>query len=140
MPPIVESTRRALILDFDGVLVDTEPVHFESWNQAFGELLGIRRLEGDYRQLVGLRLDEIFQLWTAGNGEIAVELHAEVKSKLLARKTELFFSIGATCLSPMPGSIDLLRRAHAHGWYTMVASRGKRLRLHRTLDLIQMCA
>ncbi|MEO8610902.1 MAG: HAD family phosphatase [Chloroflexota bacterium] len=128
------SARRMLILDFDGVLVDTEPIHFESWNRAFEELVNIR-VEGDYRQLVGLTLDEIYKHW-AGR----LELNTDLKTQLLVRKTELFFTLGAGQLKPMPGSIDLLREAHARGWYTAVASRSKRLRLLRTLDLVQMPA
>jgi HAD superfamily hydrolase (TIGR01509 family) len=128
------SVRRMLILDFDGVLVDTEPIHFESWNRAFEELVNLR-VEGDYRQLVGLTLDEIFRHWGGSR-----DLNAELKTQLLARKTELFFTLGAGHLKPMPGSIDLLRNAHARGWYTAVASRSKRLRLMRTFDLVGMPA
>lgn len=130
----LESVRRMLILDFDGVLVDTEPLHFESWNQAFSELANLR-VEGDYRQLVGLTLDEIYGHWGG-----ARELSIDLKTQLLTRKTELFFTLGMGKLIPMPGSIDLLREAHACGWYTAVASRSKRLRLLRTLDLVGMPA
>jgi HAD superfamily hydrolase (TIGR01509 family) len=132
-------SRRMLILDFDGVLVDTEPVHFESWNRAFDELLGFQ-LEGDYRQLVGLTLDEIYRLWADSQAGKRITIHPDMKAALLARKTELYFMIGADRLCPMPGSIDLLRQAHGQGWYTAIASRGVRLRLHRTLDLIHMPA
>ena len=132
-------SRRMLILDFDGVLVDTEPVHFESWNRAFDELLGFQ-IEGDFRQLVGLTLDEIYRLWADSPAGKHITIQPEMKAALLTRKTELYFVIGADRLSPMPGSIDLLRQAHAQGWYTAIASRGVRLRLHRTLDLIHMPA
>ena len=135
----LESQHRMLILDFDGVLVDTEPVHFESWNRAFEELLGFQ-LEGDYRQLVGLTLDEIYHLWLNSPAGKRITIRPEMKAALLARKTELYFMIGADRLMPMPGSIDLLRQAHRQGWYTAIASRGVRLRLHRTLDLIHMPA
>jgi HAD superfamily hydrolase (TIGR01509 family) len=128
-----------LILDFDGVLVDSEPIHFESWNQAFNDLFGVR-VEGDYRQLVGLTQQEIYDLWAKSNPVRVIELSKEDRARVLARKTELFFSIGMNRLTPMPGSIDLLRKAHAKGWYTAIASRAKRLRLHRTLHLIHMPA
>jgi sugar-phosphatase len=125
--------KRALILDFDGVLVDSEPVNFASWNETFSELLGIR-IEDDHRQLVGLSLDDVFRLWRSPN------LSAEMQARLLARKTELFFSIGEGRLTPMPGSIELIRKAHAEGWYVALASRARRLRLFRTLDLMKMPA
>ena len=40
----------------------------------------------------------------------------------------------------MPGSIALLRRAQAAGWYTAIVSRSLRMRLHCTLDIIKMPA
>ena len=44
------TSKHALILDFDGVVVATERLHFECWNAAFDELLGIR-IDGDHRRL-----------------------------------------------------------------------------------------
>jgi sugar-phosphatase len=122
-----------LILDFDGVLVDSEPVNFASWNETFDELLGIR-IEDDHRQLVGLSLDDVFRLWRSP------DLDDVMKARLLARKTELFFSIGAGRLAPMPGSVELIRRAQAEGWYVALASRARRRRLFRTLDVMGMPA
>jgi beta-phosphoglucomutase-like phosphatase (HAD superfamily) len=121
-----------LILDFDGVLADTERIHFAAWRQTFEQLLGLR-IEGDHRQLVGLSLDQILALWSPN-------LTEEQKRTLLAHKTELFFQIGAGKLTPLPGSVDLIRQSRSSGWYVGVASRAKRLRLHRTLEVMQMPA
>jgi beta-phosphoglucomutase-like phosphatase (HAD superfamily) len=124
-------SRRALIFDFDGVLVDAERAHFDCWNQAFEQIMGIR-LDSDYRVLVGTTLEDIYRLWTPQ------ELDPELKQRLLARKTELFFAPGASHLVPMPGSVELIRRAHVEGWYVAIASRALRRRLHRTLAVMQM--
>src|SRR5689334_17358462 len=75
-------SRRMLILDFDGVLVDTEPIHFESWNRAFDELLGFQ-IDGDYRQLVGLTLDEIYHLWANSPAGKHITIQPEMKTALL---------------------------------------------------------
>jgi beta-phosphoglucomutase len=128
---------RVLILDFDGVLVDTEPVNFAAWNHAFDEVLGIR-LEGDYTQLVGLTLDEIYYLWASTRPGTLELLTDDLKQQLLQRKTAHFFNIGTGKLTPMPGSIDLIKRAQNHFWYVAVASRSKSLRLNRTLYMLNM--
>lgn len=128
--------RRALILDFDGVLVDSEPIHYASWTQAFEQLFGLP-LDGDPGLLVGLSLNQIYQHWARAN---ALELSATDKDALLARKTELFYSIGAERLRPMPGSVELIRKARALGWYVAIVSRSRRLRLHGTLALMRMPA
>jgi beta-phosphoglucomutase-like phosphatase (HAD superfamily) len=124
--------RRALILDCDGVLVDTEPVHFECWNLAFDELLGLR-VPGDHTQLVGLTLDEIYRLWAGSQ-----TLTDEARARVLARKTELFYTVGQGRLVPMPGSLGLIQRARSLGWYVSLVSRAYRLRLHRTLEMAGM--
>ena len=130
------NTRRCLILDFDGVLVDTEPLHFEGWQRAFDQLMGIR-IEDNYHLLVGLSLQQIYQLWA---GDAAANLTDDLRQKLLTLKTETFLALATEQLEPMPGSIPLLRRAQTAGWYTAVVSRSLRIRLHRTLDIIHMPA
>ena len=126
--------RRALILDFDGVIVDTEQVHFESWNNALEELMGFR-LNGGYKQLVGLSLEQIFEQCCQAAGIEAGDLSEAVRQRLLDRKTVHFFELGERRLSLMPGLPELVRRARNAGWYVAVASRALRLRLLRTLEL-----
>ena len=128
-----------LIFDFDGVLADTEPLHFAAWNQTFHERFGLR-LADDHRVLVGLKLDEMVQLWINAAPDRGIILTSDLKRQLLERKTELFFELAAIQLSPMPGSLDLIRRVHELGWYTAIASRSARLRMLHTLDLIKMPA
>jgi beta-phosphoglucomutase len=131
--------RHVLILDFDGVVVDTERVHFESWNAALQEVLGVQ-LEGDHRQIVGLTLEQLYHGWTSV-GLIAPEaLDSATRKLLLTRKTDMFFEIGASQLQPVQGVADLVRRAQTLGWYTAIASRGRRMRLLRTLELVQIPA
>lgn len=130
--------RRCLILDLDGVLVDSEPLHFESWQQAFEQLMGIR-ITGDHHRLVGLTQEQIYQLWVGGSADDLKRLTPAMRQRLLMHKTQVFFHLAAG-LRPMPGSLELLRRAHAAGWYTALVSRALRKRLHHTLALIQMPA
>jgi len=134
-----DAARHMLIFDFDGVLADTEPLHFAAWNQAFQERLGLR-LADDHRVLVGLKLHEMYQLWLNAAPDRSITLTEAVKQQLLERKTELFFAQVAARLTPMPGSVALLRQAHALGWYTAIASRSARLRMLHTLDMINMPA
>lgn len=135
----MNDTRRCLILDFDGVLVDTEPLHFESWQRAFEHLMGIR-ITDDYHVLVGLSLEQIYQLWAGSKVGAAELLTGEMRRQLLTLKTETFLKLASERLQPMAGSIDLLRQAQAAGWYTAIVSRSLRMRLHRTLDIIKMPA
>ena len=131
--------RRVLILDFDGVVVDTERVHFESWKAALAETVGAS-LSGDYRQIVGLSLDELYAMWI-DKGVVQPEmLDSATKDLLLARKTDFFFEIGADQLTPVAGAAELVRRAQDQGWYVAIASRGRRIRLLRTLEIARVPA
>lgn len=138
-----DKPQRLLILDFDGVVVETEPVHFASWNRAFDELLGLR-IGGDHRQLVGLSLQGIFDLWTRADGspqpDAPAPLDEATRRRLLARKTELFFELGQERLTPMPGLLPLIQHAHAHNWYVTIVSRALRRRLLGTLRLLGLPA
>jgi len=129
----IDSVKRALILDFDGVVVDTEQLNYDTWNLAFDEIMGIH-IETGRHALVGLTLDEIYKLWTPD------DLSEQMKTTLLERKTVLYFEGGKTRLSPVPGCVELVRRAHALGWYSAIVSRSRRLRVLGTLDLVRIPA
>ncbi len=125
--------RRMLILDFDGVVADTEPLNYEAWSVMFARELGLRH-GGESSELVGLTLDEIFLLWMADLPDV------ETKERLLALKNEHYFALAGERLDPIAGSVELVRRAIAAGWYTAIVSRSRRVRLLRTLDLIRFPA
>lgn len=129
-------TRRMLILDFDGVIADTEPIHFMAWNQVFEECYGLS-VEGDHHQLVGLTLDEIYALWLDRSLE-KISLSDEEKQALLKRKTEIFYDVAREHLRTADGCIDLVQRALDAGFSTAIASRALRQRLMRTLEIINM--
>jgi beta-phosphoglucomutase len=133
---MLSNSRRCLILDFDGVLVDSEPLHFESWQRAFHQLMGIR-IAGNHHQFVGLSLEQIYSLWARDKTD---NLTGDMRQNLLTLKIETFLELAAEQLQPMPGSIDLLRRTQAAGWYSAIVTRSLRMRLHRTLDIIHMPA
>ena len=135
-PAADHPAKRALILDFDGVVVETEALHFACWNRTFEEFDG-RRVSGDHRQLVGLTLEQIFAHWSQA-GDSPLDLTHVQKERLLARKTELYFALGKTSLVPMSGLVPLIRRAQAEDWYIAIASRARRRRLMGTLDLLNL--
>lgn len=125
--------KRMLILDFDGVVVDTEPVNYAAWQMMFERELGLRH-EGTHHVLVGLTLDEIFRLWLPELPD------RETMERLLAIKNEHYFTMAAERITPMDGIADLLHRALDAGWYTAIASRSRRVRLLRTLELLKLPA
>ena len=101
----------ACLFDLDGLLLDTEPLHAEAWQQAsshFG-----RRLAGD--ELMALRgrrrldcADQVRQ-WLSGDG-----LTAPSQEELLAVRQPIAEAL-LIHAQPMPGAKALVERCHALG-------------------------
>lgn len=132
-----DNVRRCLILDFDGVLVDTEPLHFAGWQQAFDTLMGIR-IEDNYHLLVGLSLEQIYQLWAGSKFDL---LTPDLRQQLLALKNRNLPQAGRRRASNRwPEALSYYgARAGPVGIQALV-TRSLRMRLHRTLDIIRMPA
>lgn len=135
--PKTFSERRALILDFDGVIVETEKLHFDCWNAAFRERFNIE-VSGSHHQIVGLSLSEIYALWRNVRIDEPLQLTPQIEQELLARKTELYYELGQWTLEPIPGAVEIIRWAQTYDWYVTIASRGRRMRLIRTLGMLKM--
>ena len=123
--------RKMLILDFDGVIVDTEPVNYAAWQVMFEREMGLRH-EGTHHVLVGLTLDEIFRLWLP-------ELPDRDTMDACWRSRPAHFRWPPNVSRPC-GDRRLLHRALDAGWYTSIASRSRRVRLLRTLELLRLPA
>ena len=102
----------ALIFDFDGVVVDSEPVHF----RVFREMLGRRGIaltsEQYYSHYLGFDDHDCFAAVCVANGRPADE--GEIAA-MMAEKTRLVQEAFGRSVKPMPGAVELMRSAHAAG-------------------------
>jgi beta-phosphoglucomutase-like phosphatase (HAD superfamily) len=120
--------KKALLLDCDGVLVESEPLNFKCWNLAFMDMTGYS-IQGDYHQLVGLELSQLFELWNAQ------DLSQEQKDSILKKKQELFYELG-TELEPIPGIQNLIDHARKLDYGIAIVSAALSSRLNFTLRQI----
>jgi sugar-phosphatase len=118
--------KRALLLDCDGVLVDSEPANFAAWRGAFRDLLGVDHA-GDPRCLCGLTLDEIFQVFC---GRDAGAMAPWLRGAILPRKDALY---GEAAVEVLPGVRELIDQARVGGWQVGVVSGARRERLEVNL-------
>lgn len=95
-----------VIFDLDGLLTDTEPLHYRSYIQVFGPL-GVTISEYDYADH-----------WIRQGKGIAdfiairkLEMSAEI---IREKKIKAYLELLKSDLKPMPGAIDLVDRVRPH--------------------------
>jgi HAD superfamily hydrolase (TIGR01509 family) len=127
------SPLRAIIFDCDGVLVDSEPIHY----QAFQEVLRPLGLGYDYDRYVDHYIGfddrdgfkEIFQ-------EANHPLDSPSLTSLIHAKSEAFQHIVSQGISSFPGAISLVKELAAHGVPLAVASGSFRHEIHLFLKAL----
>ena len=110
-------TRRAVIFDLDGLLIDSEP----HWRRAEVEVFaraGLALTEEDCAATTGLRIDEVVRLRRARAPGWHTLTEADAVEAILARVVELLGAHG----EPKPGAVGAVRRAKASGARVALAS------------------
>lgn len=104
---------QAIIFDFDGVLVDSEPLHYRAFLEV-ARPLGVKFDYDHYRhELIGYDDRDVFRILLA-HGDMSVPPDDEEPTlrRLMAEKQQAFATltreVGA---EPVPGAMELLREA-----------------------------
>lgn len=100
----------AVIFDFDGVIVDTEPLHY----QTFQKILVDRNLGYSWEDYVAVYMgfddrDAFREAFRQGG----IPLATDELEQLIARKATLFQEVIAAGVTPYAGVIALIRQLHA---------------------------
>ncbi len=105
---------RAVVFDLDGVLVDSEPAHF----QASQRLVAPERIdEDDYARFTGLAI-EPFMRWVREQYGLADSV-AELTGRYAALVTA---ELRSGALEPLDGARELIAASRAAGWAVGLAS------------------
>lgn len=125
----VKPALRAVIFDFDGVIADTETLHFETFAAALEEVgIGMTREDSDSRFL-GVSDAGCFEIAFRDAGR---QLSPEQCEELVARKAELYHQ-GVEAVQLFPGARRLILEALARGPST-IASCGRRQDIKAVLE------
>jgi beta-phosphoglucomutase len=102
----------ALIFDFDGVVVDSEPIHLECFRKVL-ESVGLR-LSGEeyYAKYLGYDDHDCFAAVAVDKGAVISESQI---ARMTAAKTVLVRRAFAREILPLPGAVELIRSAEEAG-------------------------
>ena len=82
---------KALIFDFDGVIVDSDTFHYNSWKHILKEYFKVNFLFSDYLQIKGvsrqMALNKLLQLYSINIP------NNELKNEILFKKNEIFLKL-----------------------------------------------
>ena len=109
----------ALIFDFDGIVVDSEPIHLAGFQRVM-KGVGVRLTREDYYgKYLGYDDHDCFRIAAADAG---VDLAEPRIAELIAAKTEYVRRAFAESIQPLPGAAELIRAAADAGVLVAVCS------------------
>jgi HAD superfamily hydrolase (TIGR01509 family) len=106
---------RAVLLDVDGTLIDSNDAHARAWVDV-GEEFG-RPIDFDeVRWLIGMGGDRVLPRLTG------LEEESDEGERMLDRRGEIFRERYLSSLRPCPGAVELVERLHGEGRRLVVAT------------------
>jgi beta-phosphoglucomutase len=123
----------AVIFDFDGVIVDTEPLHYAAFQQTL-EPLGLHFTWQEYVETyIGFDDRDAFRHAFSLKGTILSqdELH-----RLIEQKAAFFKDVIGSGVSAYPGALDLIFRLHANKFPLALCSGALRADIDPILDML----
>jgi HAD superfamily hydrolase (TIGR01509 family) len=115
-----------IIFDFDGVIVDSHPLHMQAWKSLFAEM-GKAPDDEELSFIVeGAKREEILRRFLGDLTPEQIELYGAEKERL--------YQARASELKLVQGFAEFLQQTTAAGVPLAIATSGSRRRVERTLD------
>lgn len=102
----------AMIFDFDGVVVDSEPIHLAGFRAALGKRGIALSTQQYYSRYVGFDDHDCFTHVLDDNGR---QIDEREIAAMKAEKTAMVKKALAESISPLPGALELMRAARQAG-------------------------
>jgi sugar-phosphatase len=127
-------TLQAVIFDVDGVLIDTEPVWRRVETDVFGSL-GIHLTEADCRETMGVRIDEVVDLWHSRRPWLGASRQAVV-DRIVAGVADDVRRNG----TPIDGALDAMGVVRRAGLACALASSSPLSLIHVVMTALHITA
>jgi len=102
----------AMIFDFDGVVVDSEPIHFRGFREVLAEAGVTLSREDYYGKYLGFDDHDCF---AAALGDCGLPAGEREIAKMTAAKTRIVQRVIAESIQALPGSLELIAAAARRG-------------------------
>lgn len=122
---------RAILFDFNGVIVNDEPQHCDALIAALGTYGYALERSEYYRRYLGFDDRECFRFTFERMGRRADDA---LLAEAIGRKAELYERAIRSTLELVPGSVDFIRRAAGMGYRMAVVSGALRREIELILD------
>jgi beta-phosphoglucomutase len=126
---------KAFIFDFDGVIVDTEPLHY----RAFQRILVPRGLGFSWDEYVETYMGfDDRDAFTEAFGSRGGHLDHDELARLIASKADIFQEIIRQGITPYPGVVELIRALHRAEVPLAICSGALRSDITPILEMLQI--
>jgi beta-phosphoglucomutase-like phosphatase (HAD superfamily) len=122
-PPV-----RAVLIDVDGTLVDSNDLHAQAWIRAFAAH-GFSVNAGEVRRAIGMGGDKLMPRVSG------IEEESELGRDIAERRGEIFSNELLSFVKPLPGAGELIRALRARGLTLVAASSAKEEELEKLLAI-----
>ncbi len=123
---------KAIIFDMDGVLINTEPLHYECWKQTMADE-GVDMTYDVYKQCIGSTIGYLLELLRNAYGDISDE--ETLRARMYAKKEAIVQRDG---FPPIAGVKEAVRRFHEEGFRLEVASSSAGYYIGSVLDALEI--
>ncbi|MDO5553673.1 MAG: HAD family phosphatase [Planctomycetia bacterium] len=125
----IKENRKGVIFDMDGVLVDSNPAHFESW------VIAAKKEGVEFtRELFQRTFGQTSRAIVANNWPYPVT-EADI-ARIDKYKEDLYRELAPGRVKAMPGAVELVQRLHREGYGVAVGSSGPAINVEFMVDLI----
>ena len=126
--------KTAVLFDYDGVLVESEPLHWAAWGLLFKEL-EIECQQEELECMAGRTAPEILKCILA-KYRPEWQPTAQELDKLALRKNDFYLEAAPTKLKTYPGVMEGLKDLRARGISCVIVSNGRRRELLATTTML----